>query len=187
MKLSTKNLQRDIAINRFIFLTNRSKLLVFVEICKKLQGTDRLQKGDLGGSIESTTKHNGGYRSRNTSGIFLPKIHTLDTATSGRCVSIEFVARATLRNKVGNRTNKGGYHPLWLVVEPLPRLLSVSKLSLNNITENFTMLFKFLFTGSRLRITVFANNLAEAYTRLPLSQSKPVLIARLPVQGGFYA
>ncbi|WP_236941017.1 ash family protein [Frederiksenia canicola] len=49
------------------------------------------------------------------------------------------------------------------------------------------MFYKFLFTGSRLRITVYARTLAEAYKRLPLSQSKPVLIARLPVQGGVYA
>lgn len=57
----------------------------------------------------------------------------------------------------------------------------------NLLMELSQMFYKFLFTGSRLRITVFANNLAEAYKRLPLSQTKPVLIARLPVQGGVYA
>ncbi|MDO9950978.1 ash family protein, partial [Glaesserella parasuis] len=40
------------------------------------------------------------------------------------------------------------------------------------------MFYTFLFIHSRLRISVFANSLTEAYSRLPKSDIKPLLIAR---------
>lgn len=49
------------------------------------------------------------------------------------------------------------------------------------------MLYTFLFIHSRLRISVFANSLTEAYSRLPTSNIKPLLIARKSAKGGAYA
>lgn len=49
------------------------------------------------------------------------------------------------------------------------------------------MLYTFLFIHSRLRISVFANSLTEAYSRLPTSNIKPLLIARKSAKGGVYA
>ncbi|MDO9831098.1 ash family protein [Glaesserella parasuis] len=51
------------------------------------------------------------------------------------------------------------------------------------------MFYTFLFIHSRLRISVFANSLTEAYSRLPKSDVKPLLIARKSsrVKGGLYA
>ncbi|MCT8554597.1 ash family protein [Glaesserella parasuis] len=49
------------------------------------------------------------------------------------------------------------------------------------------MFYTFLFIHSRLRISVFANSLTEAYSRLPKSDIKPLLIARKSqAKGGVY-
>lgn len=186
MKNFTTRLQRDITTNHPIFLTNRSKLWVFVKVCKKSLGTDRLQKGDLGGSIESTISING-CRTRQTCGIFLSQIHfSKGVGIFTTPSKAELVTRLISRNKPSNRTNKASR--FIAVVETLSHPLGYGKSHLLIAIKRLSQMFyKFLFTGSRLRITVFANNLAEAYKRLPLSQSKPVLIARLPVQGGIYA
>lgn len=57
----------------------------------------------------------------------------------------------------------------------------------NLLTEFSQMLYTFLFIHSRLRISVFANSLTEAYSRLPTSNIKPLLIARKSTKGGVYA
>lgn len=57
----------------------------------------------------------------------------------------------------------------------------------NLLTEFSQMLYTFLFIHSRLRISVFANSLTEAYSRLPTSNIKPLLIARKSAKGGAYA
>ncbi|MDG6481363.1 hypothetical protein QAZ15_11645, partial [Glaesserella parasuis] len=48
----------------------------------------------------------------------------------------------------------------------------------NLLTEFSQMFYTFLFIHSRLRISVFANSLTEAYSRLPKADIKPLLIAR---------
>ncbi|HHE3634360.1 TPA: hypothetical protein ACPD28_001288 [Pasteurella multocida] len=92
-------------------------------------------------SIQGTTKTNGGHRSRHSSGIFLPQIYLSkgNGAYPHTFQKAEFVARATLRNKAHLRTNKGGFHPLVVVVEPLSRLLSVGKFLQNKPTEKIKM------------------------------------------------
>lgn len=59
----------------------------------------------------------------------------------------------------------------------------------NSQVELSKMFYTFLFIHSRLRISVFANSLTEAYSRLPKSDIKPLLIARKSsrVKGGLYA
>ncbi|WP_158074920.1 hypothetical protein [Rodentibacter sp. Ppn85] len=47
------------------------------------------------------------------------------------------------------------------------------------------MIYKFMFTGSRLRVAVYANSLNEALTRLPKSHHRPALVSR--VKGACYA
>ena len=94
-------------------------------------------------SIVGTTTQNGGNRSRYERGIFLSQIpfngyrenpHTYQQA--------EFAVRATHGNKAEIiRANNVGYHnPFSVVVEPLPRLLSVrnSKFT-NKLNGNPTM------------------------------------------------
>ncbi|MDG6327081.1 ash family protein [Glaesserella parasuis] len=58
-----------------------------------------------------------------------------------------------------------------------------------SLMELSKMFYTFLFIHSRLRISVFANSLTEAYSRLPKSDVKPLLIARKSsrVKGGVYA
>ncbi|MCT8555615.1 ash family protein [Glaesserella parasuis] len=57
-----------------------------------------------------------------------------------------------------------------------------------NLPLEFSQMFyTFLFIHSRLRISVFANSLTEAYSRLPKSDIKPLLIARKSqAKGGVY-
>ncbi|MDP0269429.1 hypothetical protein Q7279_11210, partial [Glaesserella parasuis] len=102
--------------------------------CQTTEQNNRLPKASRCGYDDCTTKTNGGNRSRHESGIFLPTIPQNHGITTPEIYS-ELVARATLRNKPSNRTNKEGYNPLVLVVDPLPRLLSVGKLSKNKPTE----------------------------------------------------
>ncbi|VEH66058.1 Uncharacterised protein [Rodentibacter pneumotropicus] len=47
------------------------------------------------------------------------------------------------------------------------------------------MIYKFLFTGSRFRIAIYANSLNEALARLPKSHQRPVLVSR--IKGACYA
>ncbi|MDG6331499.1 ash family protein [Glaesserella parasuis] len=57
----------------------------------------------------------------------------------------------------------------------------------NLLTEFSQMFYTFLFIHSRLRISVFANSLTEAYSRLPKADIKPLLIARKSqAKGGVY-
>lgn len=186
MKNFTTRLQRDITTNHPIFLTNRSKLLVFVKICKKSLGTDRLQNTTACGYDDLTTTYEGN-RNPYSSGIFLSQIFlSQGIKIFFTPLKAEFVKWLISGNKASNRTNNASHS--YVAVETISHPFKQGgNLLLTKPYEKITMLFKFLFTGSRLRITVFANNLAEAYKRLPLSQSKPVLIARLPVQGGVYA
>ncbi len=67
-------------------------------------------------SIAGTTTYDGN-RNRYSSGIFLPQIHTNNTACNGlACSFIEFAVRATRRNKA-LRTNNAGCS--YAAVEPL--------------------------------------------------------------------
>ncbi|MDO9798102.1 host cell division inhibitor Icd-like protein [Glaesserella parasuis] len=102
--------------------------------CPTPEQNNSLPKVSRCGYDDCTTKTNGGNRSRHKSGIFLPTIPQNHGITIPEIYS-KFVARATLRNKPSNRTNKEDYSPLVLVVEPLSRLLSVGKLSKNKPTE----------------------------------------------------
>lgn len=138
------------------------------------------------GSIARTTTFNAD-RKRYLSGIFLPTIHQGCGLTTPVIYS-ELAVRATRRTKAGNRANNADC--LKAVVEPLPHPIQVQAVSFSNkLTRTFKMLFKFLFTGSRLRIAVHAKTLADAYKRLPTPQpnSVPVLIARIPAKGVCYA
>ncbi|MDD2166252.1 host cell division inhibitor Icd-like protein [Glaesserella parasuis] len=106
--------------------------------CPTPEQNNSLPKVSRYGYDDCTTKTNGGNRSRHKSGIFLPTISQNHGITIPEIYS-KFVARATLRNKPSNRTNKEDYNPLVLVVEPLSRLLSVGKLSKNKPTEQSKM------------------------------------------------
>lgn len=55
----------------------------------------------------------------------------------------------------------------------------------NQHMELSAMIYKFLFTGSRFRIAVYANSLNEALARLPKAHQRPVLISR--IKGVAYA
>lgn len=187
MKIMSHQKQVYFNANHSTITTDSYNLSMLVASCKKLVKADRLQKRDLGGSIEGTISING-CRTRQTCGIFLSQIH-LSNGYAQKWADLskaELVTRLISRNKPSNRTNKASR--FIAVVETLSHPLGYGKSHLLIAIKRLSQMFyKFLFTGSRLRITVFANNLAEAYKRLPLSQTQPVLIARLPVQGGIYA
>ena len=93
-------------------------------------------------SIVGTTTQNGGNRSRYERGIFLPKIPFNGYEPAGYTYHSELAVRATHGNKAEIiRANNVGYHnPFSVVVEPLPRLLSVrnSKFT-NKLNGNPTM------------------------------------------------
>ncbi|MCQ9123304.1 hypothetical protein [Rodentibacter caecimuris] len=74
------------------------------------------------------------------------------------------------------------FHPVMLYRQSVERLAVVPE----NITlELSAMIYKFLFTGSRFRIAVYANSLNEALARLPKAHQRPVLISR--IKGACYA
>lgn len=93
-------------------------------------------------SIVGTTTQNGGNRSRYERGIFLSQIPFNGYEPAGYTYHSEFAVRATHGNKAEIiRANNVGYHnPFSVVVEPLPRLLSVrnSKFT-NKLNGNPTM------------------------------------------------
>ena len=83
-----------------------------------------------------------------------------------------------------------GYFPCMVVFHPDTFYRQAWKLAVVPkiiYTELSKMLYTFLFIHSRLRISVFANSLTEAYSRLPTSDVKPLLIARKSAKGGVYA
>ncbi|OOF88324.1 hypothetical protein BKG94_07270 [Rodentibacter ratti] len=81
-----------------------------------------------------------------------------------------------------------GYFPCMVVFHPDTFYRQAWKLAVdcqNLYTEFSSMIYKFLFTGSRFRIAVYANSLNEALARLPKANQRPVLVSR--IKGGAHA
>ncbi|OOF57653.1 ash family protein [Rodentibacter genomosp. 2] len=81
-----------------------------------------------------------------------------------------------------------GYFPCMVVFHPDTFYRQAWKLAVdcqNLYTEFSTMIYKFLFIGSRFRIAVYANSLNEALARLPKAHQHPVLVSRM--KGACYA
>ncbi|OOF79102.1 hypothetical protein BKG96_03300 [Rodentibacter caecimuris] len=77
--------------------------------------------------------------------------------------------------------------PKFAVFEPVtryrPKPRNFQAVAFNKLTlELSAMIYKFMFTGSRLRVAVYANSLNEALARLPKAHHRPALISR--VKGG---
>lgn len=129
-------------------------------------------------SINSSTPFNRAFFVRS---IRTPKENT--DPKNGECGFLSMVGRIGQRLIVGCSPVGAVFHPdtfyrqAWkLAVVPENSQLELSK-----------MFYTFLFIHSRLRISVFANSLTEAYSRLPKSDIKPLLIARKSqAKGGVY-
>lgn len=81
-----------------------------------------------------------------------------------------------------------GCVPLVAVFHPDTFYRQAWKLAVDvyNLPVEFSsMIYKFLFTGSRFRIAVYANSLNEALARLPKANQRPVLVSR--IKGACYA
>ncbi|WP_235684976.1 ash family protein [Glaesserella parasuis] len=91
--------------------------------------------------------------------------------------------------RIGQRLTVGCL-PLGAVFHPDTFYRQAWKLAVvpeNSQVELSKMFYTFLFIHSRLRISVFANSLTEAYSRLPKADIKPLLIARKSqAKGGVY-
>ncbi|MDH2998667.1 hypothetical protein A1D22_02565 [Pasteurellaceae bacterium LFhippo2] len=111
-------------------------------------------------------------------------------------LNFEFVAFLSMVGRSGQRLIVGCL-PLVTVFHPTTFYRQAWKLavdSLNLLTEFSAMIYSFLYPISKLRVSVGATSLTDAYARLPKSEVKPVLIARKPsnptgckVKGGIYA
>ncbi|MDG6827635.1 hypothetical protein [Glaesserella parasuis] len=130
-------------------------------------------------SINSSAPFNRAFFVRS---IRTPKENT--DPKNGECGFLSMVGRIGQRLIVG-------CSPVGAVFQPVTRYRpnpgkfsgSLHKLS----TELSKMFYTFLFIHSRLRISVFANSLTEAYSRLPKSDIKPLLISRKSqAKGGVY-
>ncbi|MGX2948076.1 ash family protein [Frederiksenia canicola] len=173
MKIMSHQKQVYFNANHSTITTDSYNLSMLVASCKKLVKADRLQKGDLGGSIESTISFNAD-RKRYLSGIFLPAISQSYGITTPEVYS-ELAVRATRRTKTGNRTNNADC--LKAVVEPLPH--PIEAVSFNHkLTRTFKMLFKFLLLGEK-RLTVRIRAKSEAEARQCIQFTSPAIcIAR---------
>ena len=154
----------------------------------KLSENDSLEKLKTLVYSEFTTTCEGN-RNPYSSGIFLPEFYHFKQwhgFTTGVIHSLKLVTRATPRNKTGNRANKWGFS--YEAVEPLLHLYrilfkSVLQVLLLKTYEGISMLYTFFYTATRLKITIYAQTLAQAYARKPAGNA--VLVIRQ--KGGCYA
>ena len=143
----------------------------------KLSENDSLEKLKTLVYSEFTTTYEGN-RNPYLSGIFLPEFYHFKQwhgFTTGVIHSLKLVTRATRRNKTGNRANKAGFS--YEAVEPLLHLFkSVKQVLLLKTYEGISMLYTFFYTATRLKITIYAQTLAQAYARKPAGNA--VLVIR---------
>ena len=153
----------------------------------KLSENDSLEKLETLVYSEFTTKTISDNRSCYTSGIFLPEFYHFKKWGTfiGVFHSLKLVTRATRRNKALSTNNAG-----WLmaVVDPLLHLLklhskSVLQVLFTKTIRGISMLYTFFYTATRLKITIYAQTLAQAYARKPAGNA--VLVIRQ--KGGCYA
>ena len=134
----------------------------------------------------TTTKR--GNRSPYTSGIFLSEFYHFKQwhgFTTGVIHSLKLVTRAIRGNKALSTNNPSR---LFAVVDPLLHLYrilfkSVLQALLTKRKEGISMLYTFFYTATRLKITIYAQTLAQAYARKPAGNA--VLVIRQ--KGGCYA
>ena len=99
--------------------------------------------------------------------------------------SLKLVTRAIRGNKALSTNNPSR---LFAVVDPLLHLYrilfkSVLQALLTKRKEGISMLYTFFYTATRLKITIYAQTLAQAYARKPAGNA--VLVIRQ--KGGCYA
>ena len=84
-------------------------------------------------------------------------------------------------NKAQQRTNNASRSKT--VVEPMLHPYRGLQVLLTNFFEGISMLYTFFYTATRLKITIYAQTLAQAYARKPAGNA--VLVIRQ--KGGCYA
>lgn len=151
----------------------------------KLSENDSLEKLKTLVYSEFTTQTTSADRKRYPSGIFLSTFYHSKQwqALKGvfHYLKAELVAWATFRNKAQQRTNKEA--SLVARVEPMLHPYTVLQILLTKLLEGISMLYTFFYTATRLKITIYAQTLAQAYARKPAGNA--VLVIRQ--KGGCYA
>ena len=151
----------------------------------KLSENDSLEKLKTLVYSEFTTQTTSADRKRYLSGIFLSTFYHSKQwqALKGvfHYLKAELVAWATFRNKAQQRTNKEA--SLVARVEPMLHPCTVLQILLTKLLEGISMLYTFFYTATRLKITIYAQTLAQAYARKPAGNA--VLVIRQ--KGGCYA
>lgn len=152
----------------------------------KLSENDSLEKLKTLVYSELTTQTTSADRKRYLSGIFLSTFYHskqwyADTKGVFHYLKAELVAWATFRNKAQQRTNKEA--SLVARVEPMLHPYTVLQILLTKLLEGISMLYTFFYTATRLKITIYAQTLAQAYARKPAGNA--VLVIRQ--KGGCYA
>ena len=144
----------------------------------KLSENDSLEKLKTLVYSEFTTQTTSADRNRYSSGIFLSTFYHSKQwqALKGvfHYLKAELVAWATFRNKAQQRTNKEA--SLVARVEPMLHPCTVLQILLTKLLEGISMLYTFFYTATRLKITIYAQTLAQAYARKPAGNA--VLVIR---------
>lgn len=129
-------------------------------------------------SINSSTPFNRAFFVRS---IRTPKENT--DPKNGECGFLSMVGRIGQSLRLAVFPMVTVFHPDTFYRQAWKLAVDVKNLPL----EFSQMFYTFLFIHSRLRISVFANSLTEAYSRLPKSDIKPLLISRKSqAKGGVY-
>ena len=149
----------------------------------KLSENDSLGKLKTLVYSELTTQTIDGHRNRYLSGIFLPTFYHFKqwhADTKGVVHSLKLVTWAIERNKA-LCTNK--LTCSMARVDPTLHPYTVQHSLLTKTIEGISMLYTFFYTATRLKITIYAQTLAQAYARKPAGNA--VLVIRQ--KGGCYA
>lgn len=150
----------------------------------KLSENDSLEKLKTLVYSELTTIFEGN-RNPYPSGIFLSTFYHSKQwqALKGvfHYLKAELVAWAICGNKAQQRTNNASRSKT--VVEPMLHPYRGLQVLLTNFFEGISMLYTFFYTATRLKITIYAQTLAQAYARKPAGNA--VLVIRQ--KGGCYA